>query len=350
MTTAATPTTRPPLVIRGAKLHEPVETPAIGLDWVRFVGPMTLAPRLAKWLRRTTGAPEVVQGRRYNFAEWVQFPSGALLGTGHADGLCCVEFNGSTLSAMHPADRVKIVRRLHRLGMRATRLDGAMDFRAPEGRTVGLVQAVWDAYDAGEVCGAKFRDQRISHSSGGLAGWTVYLGKSGSNGSGRMLRVYDKGLETKTRPAGEWERYEVVFSGETAEKVGKMLARSIDWVDTLASFTLGAIDYREPRRGASRSLLRRPRCAWWEAVVRSVQPDRVKVTRRLPTLESSARWLRTAVAPMLERLAKETGQDVAAVWRELVGAVAPSMTPQATLRAWEFKQFRGGGAPLQLVT
>lgn len=364
-TTAAALSSRPPLVIRGAKLHEPVDSPEIGLDWIRFVGPASRAPRLANWLRRCSGVPEIVKGSRYNFAHWVQYPSGALLGTGHAgavtvdedtgeeitEPLCCVEWNGSTLAAMHPGERVRIVRRMVRLGMRCTRLDGAMDFRAPEGRTVGLVAAVFDAFAAGEVCGAKCRDEIRSDAPGGeLRGRTVYLGKAGSLGSGRMLRVYDKGLETKTRPAGEWERYEVVFSGETAKKIAAMLARTLDWTKTVASFVLGSMDYREPRRGVSRSLSRRPRCEWWAAVVRSVEPDRVRVTRRLPTLESAARWMRTAVAPMLERLAQETGQTVAQVWAELVGPVAASMTPQATRRVWEFVQYRADARPWQLTT
>lgn len=345
---------RPPHVTRGAKLHTTLKSPEIGLDWIRCVGPASLAPRVSNWLRRSFGDPQAVKGR-YRFGSGKQYQSGALLFEDHAGewkpregdhtpaddapamaGLCCVEFTGSVLAAMPPVERVRVLRRLVRLGFRCTRVDVALDFRDDEG--VGLIGSMLSSCHAGHLCGARTFEEIHRESSGALQGWTVYAGRRGKAGSGRLVRCYDKGLESKTAPAGTWERFEAEFTRDTAHKAAIELVQANDWTDAAAGLALGSIDFRE-RRGLSRALARRPRCSWWERVIRAVRLRRVVVTRRTPTLETYALWLRRAVAPMLARIAAETHRTVSSVWAELVGDVDPSMSPAAAMRVFEFRRF-----------
>ena len=157
-----------------------------------------------------------------------------------------------------------------------TRFDVAVDFF---GRDLGIVDSVVASCGRGELCGARLCDpRRPIRCNGDPVGNGVYLGKRGSDGSGRFIRVYDKGLESKTKPLGQWERWELECSGEVARSIAAcmMYAWRMDgspdvkhaslefltgWRRFGAEVALNAVDFRESN-GRS-ELDRRPRCSWW---------------------------------------------------------------------------------------
>jgi len=165
----------------------------------------------------------------------------------------------------------------------------------------------------------------------------VRLGRRGNVGSGRYARVYDKGLETKTAGANQWQRFEVEYTGQVAAFALAMLLESerdgmarmvVDprvesktcWEDQAVAMALGAFDFREVT--GSRELGRRPRVSWWAAFVGQVECVRVKAAKPVArSLKATARWVRKCVAPTLVSMMRRSGRSLMEVLTDLVGSV-----------------------------
>lgn len=185
-------------------------------------------------------------------------------------------------------DRPAVVRRLLDLRFRCTRFDFCADAGGDLG--AGLLQALPGSRKAGLVCGARAVKEIDSS-----AGWTLYLGRRGENGSGRMLRIYDKGAEAGL--SGPCCRVEVELAGAYADSAAEQFFRA----NRVVAFWEWW-DFR--RRDRSRRLDRSVRVPEWDAFLQvlltHVQAGyRPSVERRRGEFDTWLDWLVKCVLPKL---------------------------------------------------
>lgn len=324
----------PPGVTRGEKLHHAEQR--VSIDWFTGSAPESVKSRAIKWLRARFGELSERPGMHF-YRRCLVTPLGAKLlfdpicvGEGET-AHCTIQLPGESLAIMGGAARLDAIRELVAMGFQATRLDVAVDF---VGEGVNLVAAVQEACRAGQLTGARvWRPDDEFTSDGRMTQHCVRLGRRGRDGSGRFVRCYDKGLETKTLPAGEWQRWECEFSGECARWAVAILLQADDlesgrqewpvlsglqwapavkgWRHQAVAIALGAVDFREPRKGVSRSLRRRRRASWWAEVLGSVVPERIReAAARVPNVLRTAKHWARCLLPGLRGTADALGMTL----------------------------------------
>jgi hypothetical protein len=303
---------------------------AAGVDWIRCVGPVELASQVGTRLSLEFGQPEPIPGRwRYDRGE--RYPEAVDLLWHDGTGIkppspdawtVCVDISGGALGLLGGNVAIELLRWfLLDLGMHATRIDAAVDF-IDEGRNV--VECAERSCMDGELCGARVWEPKCKVRDGEVIARGINIGTRGGNGSGRYLRIYDKGLETQTRPPGEWERWEVEFTGKVGAEAGKRIAEADRPAEVIAAVALGAVEFRE-NNGRS-ELDRRPLAQWYADLIDGVRPERLALERQATTLESWAAWMIASVMPTVQDAARATGQSTADVlsdvsnnWRAVRG-------------------------------
>ena len=299
----------------------------IGLDWIRLTGPAESASRCFDVLSRIYGQKIDRRNGRHFYERGTYWPSGAALLEGHKSrsAAILVELPGSALSVLPAADRVLLLNDLSWQGMRATRIDVAVDFI---GEDVDVITCTRSACFAGELCQAKRWEPHEGFSGGQRDKYGVSLGSRGKSGSGRYVRVYDKGLETGEKPEGRWHRWEAEFTGDCAAEVQHQLVAHVEqladggfriapgWEQTAAGVAFGAVDFREVN--GQTSFARRPRSSWWAELVGTVKRIVVKATPKASRLITYARWMRQQVLPSL----KAMGDAVGLPWSQIADMVA----------------------------
>lgn len=295
-----------------------------------MVGPECRREAVARWLaRRFGGSPSPVAARHF-FTGAEKYPGGATFQWGHAADLVMVELNGSALSSLDDQERWELLRELLELGLRATRLDLAMDF-VDTGLT--LCKDAAASCQARELCGARTFTQVEDSGLYGARGRTVYLGQRGDNGSGRLARIYDKGLETGQCAEGRWERFELECTKQVAEKVAQALAYAEPerdcpttgrrcWRSLLRAYVVGAFEFRRVTGRREKDL--RPLVDWWARVVSLVSKLEREVMERTPSdVTRYAQWIGRCVAPAFRRFAMDTGLSYEQVFSTLTGTIEP---------------------------
>ena len=301
----------PPHVTRGAKCAKGVY---LAIDWVRFVGSQSNLKRTRLWLeQRFNCLPESIPGRHY-CAVGEAFTAGVSMMYGHAAEIIIVELTGKALANLTADERIEIVRHFHREGFRASRLDLCADF-VEQG--VHIVDSVRGSCGAEELCRAHTYDTIDKRTKAESRGKTVYMGQRGKKGSGRLGRVYDKGLETETAPEGVWERYEIEYTKDTAARVAAMLAIGSDWAETARALLLGAFDFRKVTGNAH--LESRPRVQWWAEIIGMVETIRITLPRPPAELHKFARWAGRCVFPTFLAMAETMNGTIDALRLKLVG-------------------------------
>ncbi len=214
---------------------------------------------------------------------------------------CVVDLPGSAMSEIEMSQAVEIIESLFRLGFKAKRLDLAVDiYCAPN-----LIEKVTQSCHEGELCRArKFRPIHVQ-SGKELTGHGCNIGDRGKMGSGRYLRVYDKGLETKEREQGGWVRWEAELYAEPAQEAAFALVESDQIMAVALGHAFGVCDFRECT--GDQHLERRPRCKWFVDLLKQINTRRVVQARTKSTIHSMKRWMQTAVLPKLETLSAATG-------------------------------------------
>ena len=235
-----------------------------------------------------------------------------------------------------------------------------------------MLQRVREGCEKGELTGARnfeeFKQSRTG--SSGSRGLGVAIGSRGKHGSGRYVRVYDKGLESKECPANEWHRYEAEFSKDVADQAlrwilqGQVMSEqkvepifgswvggfdpTPGWAISAAQCAFGAIDFKEKGSFVSRSLRRRPRCQWWSEVIAGVEPLLIKARRvRFAGLEATAAAFRKQWAPSLVAMARLTKQSIEQVCRNLVGDF-DAVRSACTVAVYEYQQAVVGAVPVEV--
>lgn len=326
----------PRRVIRGAKCQT-----AISIDWLRVVGPAATLDRAMKLVDSIYGEATRKVGKGLWFYEAsYRYASGCIIAydvtKDDERATFAVEIPGSALADLPFDDRVKLLDRFLWMGCHCTRIDVALDVKADEG--VFLAECVRDACHDNELARCKTWRQVQQHSAGDQTGLTVYMGQRGDLGSGRFVRVYDKGLETQTLPGNQWQRWETEFSGEVASEVAKQIAIATDWTTEAFSFALGAVEFRVPN---GQRLSRRPVSSWWTEFFSSVELKRVKITREDTSLETFSLWINKCVGPTLATMANLRGVNLEDVFLELVGKVGPVLQGAARPVVWEYLKYHG---------
>lgn len=328
----------PPQVIRGAKLHQAFRV-HIGADWIRATGPESRRADAEKWMRGHFGRLKRVPGKNF-YRDGLASESGAVLwfdpyyndsgGQAH----CTIQIPGELLGMCGSGFAVKALGDLRRLGFHFTRVDLALDFR---GEGLDLVGAMEAGCQRGELCSARrFKSIPEFSNRGELLGHTLYIGRRGKDGSGRLVRAYDKGLESGTVPAGQWHRLEVEFTGDCADNVASLLIQAdrvqdesefilveaenvsafVGWRRQAVELVLGSIDFRE--WNGSRALSRRGRSGFWCEVLSDIEPECVREQRESrPSLERTARWAVRCVTPRLRMLSQVSGRSIVEVLSDL---------------------------------
>lgn len=305
----------PPEVLRGAKCAQRVgrESVQSGIDWVAFSGPADLLEAVTEWMSQRFGEFVEQRGMRF-FHHQRRWGIGAFVQFGHVKGcdgsggddrddLVNVVLPGGVMSCLDAQTRIDWLRELVGLGLKGTRLDLAADFfRDGGGPAVDLVERVASSCAAGQLCGA--RRWKAHFGDRGLQG--VEMGRRGREGSGRFVRVYDKGLE-QGGDRGDWQRFEAEFTGSVAEAVIARLLAAECWVTEFQSLTFGSIDFRE--RGRDRHLSARPRVAWWSQFIEKVRPVCVRAVRAQRSLSGRITWIRKAVLPGILAMGRVSAVD-----------------------------------------
>lgn len=321
------------------------EKSQVGLDWVRGVGKIPQLDFVRLWAEGLFGKPEAAGGQ-YFYREALRFPGGLSIHyngrTASVLGTLVVDVPGGLLACMSGDRRVNLLADLVEFGLRPTRVDVAFDLFAEPGECVGLIAAVHASCKRDELCGCRAWDYREPMRGGNKRrGHSIYLGRRGNVGSGRMVRVYDKGLEMKCRPEGEHERWEVEFTGEVAEKVAAKILERGEWDQVCMALALGAVDFRECN--GRRELSRRPRAGWWsERLQKWLKGEplvRVKAEPREPTLDGTVAWLRAQVGPTLRAMARVADCSIGDVWDDVMkGAPEPKREGMVRQVCWEYYQ------------
>lgn len=313
----------PPIGNTGGKSPIQCDARAISIHWLRVTHPGSRRYELRDRLVELFGEPDECRGRWF-YERGERFANGVLLLWGGAsnarvggevaadgdgeepggDGTCCVDVPGSAIDAIEPGERFGVCVELS-LGGRVSRFDVAAD--AWHSERVGLIAAILDACARGELCGSRSWEPRVSYRGLDRVAWGVNLGLRGKKGSGRYVRVYDKGLESGELPEGRWERFEVEFTGDCAAEVASdVLSGGGDWESRAWGRVNGAVSFREV--GASNGeLARRPLVSWWARWVSGSVPVSTVMKRAVTTLERHAEWLAATVLPTVARLGREAG-------------------------------------------
>jgi hypothetical protein len=221
---------------------------------------------------------------------------------------------------------------LRELGMdRVSRLDLALDFY---GQGLTLIDDVLGAADRGELCrlrkwspqgGKKMVGRRVVRDGHG-----VRLGRQSANG--KVTELYDKGLQMG-QPEGTWIRWEtrlygrrawdalnILFAAREYERTGETTWQGLEkgWKAAAMAIALGVVEFRDPARGASRSLKRRPLAGWWADFLGQVKGVHVRVAGRgVPRLDDVRRWLKRAFFPMCRSMIRARQGDVQEVLVDL---------------------------------
>lgn len=318
---AATAGHRPPKVIRGANGHEQEAQDngvAVSVDYLTMTGPRGARHKAASIveaffgeLKPGNGLLFLNSGLRIGSNAGVFFDEGVENPKDH----CAVTIPGSLLTELRSNSLVQqLVEELMRLGFKATRIDVAADhYEAPK-----LIENALESCEKGFLTGARTYSLREETSSRKLAGRTLYIGKRGKNGSGRFLRIYDKGLETKTREKGDWIRWEVEYTGDCARQVAEDFVAAGELQRVLLDHAMGVVDFK---LSPGKKLARRQRCKWFAELLKSLQPKRVTESRVASTVETKVRWFRTCVAPFLRTCQRCTGDNLDRVMKEITGDI-----------------------------
>lgn len=321
----------PRMVTRGAKWQRR----SITVHWLRVVHPEHERLRLRAILVERFGEPDRVRGRWF-YEHGEQFTNGALLLWGTTvkgkDGTCCVDVNGSALDSMEAIEKHQLCVLLS-LGGRVTRVDLAADAMHSEG--VGLIESIIASCKAGELCQAKRWEPVIAYESSNVVAYGVNIGRRGRDGSGRYVRAYDKGLETREQTIGRWERYEVEFTDDAASEVAvDVFGGASDWEWRAWNRLNGAVSFREfdPDRN-DRHLNRRELVDWWAEWIEGSVPEPT-VPKRVPTtLERYSKWLKETVLPTVARLAEEASVTWTDAMVHLTGHEVRCRTEDKYMRA-----------------
>jgi len=305
-------------VIQGVKSHV-----VVGIDWIRVTAPKVflnevtdmLTHLFGPWVHETGGSHQRGGKRLFRGKAAILYDDKHKI-----DPILCVELPGEALSILELNVTIDLLRQLVVFG-KCTRIDTYVDFRRLDGTPIPLIEELVESCNRNEVCHAKIRTIIVEYNDDGTLGNGITIGRRGKKGSGRFLRVYDKGLEKESSQKGQWIRWEVEFTSGKADSIADKLVSTNDFLNTITEYTLGTVDFRE--NTGSRELARRPRANWWHELLGSVEPKVMRSVAKSPNFVRYVDWVRTSLAPVIKAMANESGHTIDQVFHNLWGFVPP---------------------------
>lgn len=315
----------PHLVIRGANDQETPKTTTkpkntVRIDWLRVTGPRERLHQICKIMSAFFG--EGMDGNRGGFFQSHSIKYGSavvyynLTVNPERKQHTIVEIPGQMLAELVDEQVQQLTYQLLGEGCRSTRCDVAIDlYDHPE-----LVDLAASEYRNHKLVGAKRILHIVQETSGKTTGKTLNVGVRGKDGSGRYLRIYDKGLETKTEIEGEWIRWEVEFTDDCATEFVNQYASANSTVMVMKEHAYGAVDFLE---SPHKQRQRRTRCAWFQSLLDGLEPITLKKKRCDSSMLSKVRWFQTCVRPALHCIAEITSKSLDEVITGICGSTVP---------------------------
>lgn len=298
----------------------------VGLDWVRVTGSEVLEQSVRNYINSRFGDDFRVAHPAKFFSEGMLWESGLLLSTGHRSRILMVDVRGEHLKAMSGDDRTQLLSDLIELGLKPTRIDGALDLVELDRDLYGHALA---SCQAGELCHLRRYSFDPEYYSGGSP--TRLMLKLGKRDSPVCARIYDKGLEQGLVLPRIWERLEVEWKKDKAPAITERIVKAGSaWSSVLASLIVGAIDFRQCN-GRS-ELKRRPRSDWWANLIENIQPVKAKATPTEGTFNAWLTGFQTSYGRRIVQLASSCGMTVGAFVEVLLSMVNPAEGKPALVR------------------
>ena len=333
-----TPTDNPRVVTPGIETQpDQIQPPPpgvyVGLDWIRCTGPECLRDQLNELMCELCSGEGKELGKAKWFKHGLVWEPGVMLSWGHRSDICQVDFQGSRLKLLNGESRVDLLRQMIELGMKATRIDGALDLI---GQQLGICVQAERSCDQGELCILRRYSPNNEFGSGGKT--LRRLLKLGSRDSPVCARIYDKGLEQKVSGEGYWERLEIEWKKDRASQVAASLCEAgTDTSELLAGLILGSIDFRA-HNGRS-EIKRRPRSTWWHDLIGSTEIVQTSSSSDEHSFHRWHSWFRSSVAPRLLQFSQTTRDDPREVLAWLCEGCLPKSETDLVLEGFA-SQFR----------
>ncbi len=310
----------------------PKQVPQQGMscrpDWIRLVGPEFSASAVVQLLEEAFGECTGSNNGAMYFREGMQWHPGVLYSSGHNSAIVMVDLQGSRLATMSVPDMMELTHKIMMHGFRCTRIDLAVDHVH---MNLKLHQHALASCKVGELCKIRtFADDSEFKADGTPQRYLLKLGKRESS---VCARLYDKGLETKTLPPGQWERLEVEFKDDRAAEVCMALVDSGERLpELLWRYVIGALDFRIVN--SRTELNRRPQADWWDQYVGQAHPLETKPINKVSGLETWCNWYRKSVGPRHLQIAGLLGKSPEQFFQELNEDLEPATsTTPATVEA-----------------
>jgi len=182
---------------------------------------------------------------------------------------------------------------LHTLGVHVSRLDVAYDDM--DGRLT--YENVYDSVRRRD-CATHFKtfmqygDKELGYGDS----WTLYAGVRPAGKGGRransetVLRIYNKGAESKSRRDGSWVRVETQFTGDRAQAVFDAWAEADFSARVACEVLRSVVDFKEHGE-TDTNKSRWDMAAWWCDFLSDVVTRRVTVRVKRKTVRDVANWL-----------------------------------------------------------
>lgn len=211
------------------------------------------------------------------------------------DGQLLVYVSGKALAQVDQSSVKALVQKLHRLyNFECTRFDAALDDYS---KIVSFEQVKSAIRAKNYARVVRFRYLESFHKDDDDSGTTIYMGSSSSD---KMLRFYDKFVESK----GEKDcyRWEAQFRRFKANVVfHEWMSPDCD-KNYLASIVVGCVDFLDKSSGDHHTG-RLPLLPWWEEFLFFVgQGTRIPCKKVVASLQKVVDWIGNSVAPSLMRV------------------------------------------------
>lgn len=272
----------------------------VSIDWLGGSFPVESLSAVKVLVEQVTRAvfPEEYSGSRFYSQVRVNF-AGAVLQTHPRvthTSRCGLQLSGKVLSSIQPVDQRFLMKELFDLGFNCSRIDISIDDYT---KTI-TPERVKEAVDSRNQTGFSLAPYTEWHSSGRVGeeeSKTYYVGRRGRYGSGKLVRCYNKYLESK----GEIDsnRFEMEFKEEYARNSFAKLIEfnTSDWSEVMIALITGAIDFID--RTSSDVVGECVRLDWWSFIVDDVGRIRVSKPRKQKTIKKAVDWVERQVLPTL---------------------------------------------------
>lgn len=263
----------------------------VRMDWLRLVGQETSFEPLLLILKEAFGEPTSESSGAKWFRGGMNWHPGVTLSHGHPSSILQLDLRGERLNILGTDAAISLMGQIYDLhGFWATRIDAAIDFVE---QNLKLHHHASNACRQGQLCRMRrFADDSEYTASNEPTRLLLKLGKRESAICGR---IYDKGLQTGSAPAGAWERLEIEFKEDRAKSLAlQLLECPSEWPRTLKEVVFGAIDFRIDN--GRTEIDRRPRVSWWAALVDDTDCQPIQPVPASSSFETWWEWGRTSFA------------------------------------------------------